>query len=178
MRPRADVAGAHARTDPQHYQRGAGADRCTPPDVVLAMLRLLDVPQGGRVLEVGTGSGFAAAVLSRAVGPDGHVHSVELDPVTAERARDLLARDGRTNVAVSVGDGLRAVPTGEPVDRLVAFVSVSAEVPAPWVGAVRPGGLLVVPLRDEARVVRFRLGPDGTPAPERAIGAVYADPGA
>ncbi|MDL5157976.1 hypothetical protein [Actinomycetospora termitidis] len=177
MRPRADVVGAHARTDPEHYQRGAGEGRSTAPDVVLTMLRLLDLARGAVVLEIGTGSGFAAGVLSRAVGDDGTVRSVELDVEVAARARRLLAADGRANVSVSVRDGLRTVPDGGPVDRLVAFVSVAAAVPECWIGAVRPGGLLVVPVRDRRGVVRFRRTADGrTLSPERTIGAAFGRP--
>ncbi|GAA4824255.1 hypothetical protein GCM10023201_07930 [Actinomycetospora corticicola] len=179
MRPRADVGGAFARTDPGRYQRAADGSpypASTRPDVVLTMLRLLDLAQGGTVLEIGTGSGFATAVLSRAVGDGGAVHSVDVDPGVVARAQELLAADGRTNVHLTAGDALRAFPPVGPVDRLVAFLSVAAEVPPLWVAAVRPGGLLVVPRRADGRVVRHRLGPtDGVLRAERAVEAVFAE---
>ncbi|MCD2187681.1 protein-L-isoaspartate O-methyltransferase family protein [Actinomycetospora soli] len=181
MRPRADVATAFARTDPAHYQRTADGSRypaSTRPDVVLAMLRLLDLPRGATVLEIGTGSGFATAVLSRAVGPEGLVRSVDVDPAVTARARRLLAADGRTNTRLSTADALRQPGPDEPVDRLVAFLSVTAEVPAPWTAAVRPGGLLVVPFRGTGRVVAHRRDPvDGAPHPGRSLDARFDDPG-
>ncbi|WP_018333668.1 protein-L-isoaspartate O-methyltransferase family protein [Actinomycetospora chiangmaiensis] len=183
MRPRADVATAFTRTDPEHYQRDPDGSRyrhSTRPDVVLAMLRLLDLPRGAHVLEIGTGSGFATAVLDRAVGPGGTVHSVDVDPAVTARARRLLAADGRAAVRLTTADALRALGLDEPVDRLVAFVSVGSTVPPGWAAAVRPGGLLVVPLRGSGRVVVHRRDPrDGSLHPGRALDAVFdgaADP--
>lgn len=177
MRARADVATAFAATDPEHYQRdpdGAPYSQRTAPAVVLAMLRLLDLPRGARVLEIGTGSGFATAVLDRAVGPGGAVHSVDVDPVVTARARRLLTADGRTAPLLSTRDALRGLGVVEPVDRLVAFVSVATTVPPHWVEAVRPGGLLVVPLRGPGRVVAHRRDPvDGTLQAGRGLDAVF-----
>jgi protein-L-isoaspartate(D-aspartate) O-methyltransferase len=179
MRPRADVTTAFARTDPGHYQRAADGSpypASTRPAVVLTMLRLLDLPRGATVLEIGTGSGFATAVLSRAVGPAGAVHSVDVDPAAVARAQELLTADGRTNAFLTTGDALRGIPTVAPVDRLVAFLSVAAEIPAVWADAVRPGGLLVVPLRARRRVVRLRRDPgDGTLHEDRGVDAGFDD---
>lgn len=180
MRPRADVATAFARTDPGHYQRDADGSRyahSTRPDVVLAVLRLLDLPRGGSVLEIGTGSGFATAVLDRAVGPTGTVHSVDVDPTVTARARRRLDADGRASVRLTTGDALRAVPVDGPVDRLVAFLSVATTVPPAWVDAVRPGGLLVVPFRTPGRVVALRRDPvDGALHAGRTLAAVFEGP--
>ncbi|GLZ52257.1 methyltransferase domain-containing protein [Actinomycetospora sp. NBRC 106378] len=180
MRARADVAAAFAATDPEHYQRDPDGTRyaeSTRPDVVLAMLRLLDLPRGARVLEIGTGSGFATAVLDRAVGPDGRVHSVDVDPEVTARARRLLTADGRTAPHLSTGDALHGLELHEPVDRLVAFLSAATTVPPHWIGAVRPGGLLVVPLRGPGRVVAHRRDPvDGTLRAGRGLGAVFDAP--
>jgi protein-L-isoaspartate(D-aspartate) O-methyltransferase len=177
VRPRADVATAFARTDPEHYQRTADGTRyphSTRPDVVLAMLRLLDLPRGASVLEIGTGSGFATAVLDRAVGPGGAVHSVDVDPAVTARAERLLAADGRTAPRLTTVDALRPLGLDDPVDRLVAFVSVGSTVPPGWAAAVRPGGLLVVPLRASGRVVVHRRDPvDGSLHPGRGLDAVF-----
>lgn len=177
MRARADVATAFAATDPEHYQRDPDGTRyaeSTRPDVVLAMLHLLDLPRDARVLEIGTGSGFATAVLDRAVGPDGTVHSVDVDPGVTARAGRLLTADGRTAPDLITADALRGLGVDEPVDRLVAFVSVATTVPPHWVEAVRPGGLLVVPLRGPGRVVAHRRDPvDGTLQVGRGLDAVF-----
>ncbi|WP_433798754.1 protein-L-isoaspartate O-methyltransferase family protein [Actinomycetospora sp. CA-084318] len=180
MRPRADLGAAYARTDAEHYQRaddGTAYRHRTRPAVVLAMLRLLDLPRGGRVLEIGTGSGFATAVLSRAVGPEGVVHSVDVDAHVTARARRLLAADGRSNTRLTTTDALREPLPDDPVDRLVAFLSVASAVPASWAAAVRPGGLVVVPLRARRQVVRLRRDPgDGTLREERGLDAGFDDP--
>lgn len=175
MRPRADVVGAHAATSVAYYQRdadGAPYPHRTSPDVVLAMLRLLDLPRGGSVYEVGTGSGFATAVLARAVGPAGRVHSVDVDPSVVERSRRLLG-DDVPGVTVAVADALREPPTDPPYDRLVAFLSVADGPPAPWAAAVRRGGRLVVPVRGTNRVVRYRVGEPGELVVDGGITATF-----
>ena len=172
MRPRADVAGAHAATSAGRYQHGVPSPQVTPPAVVLAMLRLLDLPRGGSVYEVGTGSGFATAVLARAVGPAGRVHSVDVDPAVAARARRLLG-DDVAGVTVAVADALHHPPPDGPYDRLVAFLSVADGPPPPWAAAVRRGGLLVVPVRATGRVVRYRVGEPGELVVEGGITATF-----
>ena len=141
------------------------------------MLRLLDLPRGGSVYEVGTGSGFATAVLARAVGPAGRVHSVDVDPTVVARARRLLEATSRATVAgvtVAVADALRDPPPDGPYDRLVAFLSVADGPPPPWAAAVRRGGLLVVPVRGTSRVVRYRVGEPGELVVEGGITATFA----
>ena len=175
MRPRADVVGAHAATDAGRYQRdadGAPYPHSTAPDVVLAMLRLLDLPRGGSVYEVGTGSGFATAVLARAVGPAGRVHSVDVDPGVVARAGTLLA--DLPAVTLAVADALREPPPDGPYDRLVAFLSVADGPPTAWVAAVRRGGRLVVPVRGTNRVVRYRVGEPGELVVDGGITARFA----
>lgn len=170
--PRADVAGAHAATSVGRYQHGVPSPRVTPPEVVLAMLRLLDLPRGGSVYEVGTGSGFATAVLARALGPGGRVHSVDLDPAVVARARQLLAPDA-PGVTVAVADAMHDPPPDGPYDRLVAFLSVADGPPPPWAAAVRRGGLLVVPVRATGRVVRYRVAASGALVVDGGITATF-----
>jgi protein-L-isoaspartate(D-aspartate) O-methyltransferase len=117
------------------------------------MLEMLDVSPGQRVLEVGAGTGYNAALLARLVGPKGAVTSVELDREVAGQARDALLAVG-ADATVVVGDGRRGMPDGDQVDRIIVTAS-SDTVPRAWYDQLVPGGLLVVPFR--LSVVMFAL---------------------
>ncbi|WP_340559750.1 methyltransferase domain-containing protein [Streptomyces sp. GSL17-111] len=110
--------------------------------VVVDMLDSLRVEPGHRVLELGTGTGWNAALLAHRAGP-GRVVSVEVDAELAEAARRRLRAAG-ADVAVRVGDGAAGRPDDGPWDRVIATYAVE-EVPWPWVAQTRPGGRLVFP---------------------------------
>ncbi len=112
------------------------------PYVVAYMTEQLGVRGDHRVLEVGTGSGYQAAVLSRLAR---EVISVERYRTLAERARNRLATLGYDNVDVRVGDGLAGVPERAPFDRII--VTAAAEtIPEALVGELADGGVMVLPL--------------------------------
>jgi protein-L-isoaspartate(D-aspartate) O-methyltransferase len=115
------------------------------PAIMARMLEMLDLRDGQRVLEVGAGTGYNAALLSRLVGPKGNVTSVELDREVAARAREALLAT-RSAASVVVGDGRAGAPDGGLVDRIVVTASSEA-VPRPWYDQLVPGGVLVLPLR-------------------------------
>ncbi|MEU7042659.1 methyltransferase domain-containing protein [Streptomyces varsoviensis] len=112
------------------------------PRVVAAMLDHLDPRQGHRVLEIGTGTGYNAALLAEFVG-DGHVVSVEVDAVLAAHARRALEAAGHGSRVVAA-DGADGWPEGAPYDRLIATCAVH-RVPYAWVEQVAPGGRIVTP---------------------------------
>jgi protein-L-isoaspartate(D-aspartate) O-methyltransferase len=142
---------------------GSQLPQTSRPDVVHRMLDLLDPAPGMRVLEIGTGSGYSTALLSRLVGPAGHVRSVDVDPDLVTRADSLLRADGAHNVIVVHADGRRYLAADQPFDRLIAWGS-SAEVPATWIEQVRQDGLIVAPLRAHTpRVVKLRVVAPGEP---------------
>jgi protein-L-isoaspartate O-methyltransferase len=114
------------------------------PSVVAKMLHALDVEPGARVLEIGTGTGWHAALLAHKVGAE-NVTTVEIDPALAWLARRALDAAGFGKVTVVTGDGILGYPDAAPYDRLIATVGVR-EVPYAWVGQTAPGGRLVVPL--------------------------------
>jgi protein-L-isoaspartate(D-aspartate) O-methyltransferase len=112
------------------------------PYVVAYMTEQLGVAPHHRVLEVGTGSGYQAAILSRLAR---EVISMERYRTLAEAARIRLATLGYDNVEVRVGDGLVGVPEGAPFDRII--VTAAAEkVPVNLVAQLANGGVMVLPL--------------------------------
>lgn len=110
--------------------------------VVVDMLDSLLLEPGQRVLELGTGTGWNAALLDWRAGP-GRVTSVEVDPDLAARARGRLDAVGAA-VAVEVGDGASGWPQGAPYDGVVSTYAVD-HVPWSWVAQTRPGGRIITP---------------------------------
>jgi protein-L-isoaspartate(D-aspartate) O-methyltransferase len=112
------------------------------PYVVAYMTEQLALKPDHRVLEVGTGSGYQAAVLSQLAG---EVVSIERFRTLADAARERLARLGYRNIEVTVGDGFSGVPEKAPYDRIV--VTAAAEkVPQPLVDQLGEGGVMLLPL--------------------------------
>jgi protein-L-isoaspartate(D-aspartate) O-methyltransferase len=130
------------------------------PYVVAYMSEQLGVQGGHRVLEVGTGSGYQAAVLSRLAR---EVVSVERYRTLADTARKRLAALGYDNVEVLAGDGLVGVPERGPYDRII--VTAAAEtVPDALVADLAEGGVMVLPLGPHAgpqRLVKLTKGEQG-----------------
>ncbi|MGW2255959.1 protein-L-isoaspartate O-methyltransferase family protein [Kitasatospora sp. NPDC001660] len=112
------------------------------PTVVAQMLRHLDADDGMRVLEVGTGTGWTAALLSHQLGA-GHVTSIELDPELAARAWDRLHAAG-LRPTVLAGDGTLGHPAGAPFQR-AHFTAAVQRVPSAAIEQVEPGGVILVP---------------------------------
>jgi protein-L-isoaspartate(D-aspartate) O-methyltransferase len=112
------------------------------PYIVAAMTELLDPQPDHVVFEVGTGSGYQAAVLADLVR---HVYTVEIVPELGERAAELLEELGYANVSVRVGDGYAGWPEHGPFDGII--VTCGAEqVPPPLLEQLKPGGVMVIPV--------------------------------
>lgn len=129
------------------------------PYVVAWTAQLLELGPDDRVLEVGTGCGYAAAVLA---GLAGHVTSVERHGALAVAARSVLVDLGVDDVEVVHGDGTRGHPVGAPYDA-VAVAAAAPQVPGPLLDQLAPGGRLVMPVGDRWRqqMVRVRSTADG-----------------
>ncbi|MGQ0776566.1 MAG: methyltransferase domain-containing protein [Pseudonocardiales bacterium] len=123
---------------------GAPTSSSTMPAVMAGMLEALDLQPGHRVLEIGTGTGYNAALLCHRVGPE-HVVSVELDPCLTDAARQALARLG-LHPAVHTGDGAAGFATAAPFDRIIATAAID-HIPPSWISQLAPGGSIVVDLR-------------------------------
>ncbi len=121
----------------------ACGQRISQPCVVAYMSEQLALRPLHRVLEVGTGSGYQAAVLSRLVR---EVISVERYRTLAEHARERLQALGYNNVEVVVGDGLAGVPERAPFDRIIVTAAAD-KVPQALVNQLTDGGIMVLPLR-------------------------------
>lgn len=112
------------------------------PYIVAAMTEMLEVNEKHRVLEIGTGSGYQAAVLSLLVK---ELYSIEIVPSLAARARDTLARLAYGNVTVLHGDGYKGWPEKAPFDRIL-LTAAPPEVPEALVEQLARGGRLVAPV--------------------------------
>jgi protein-L-isoaspartate(D-aspartate) O-methyltransferase len=130
------------------------------PYVVAYMTEQLDVKRDHRVLEVGTGSGYQAAILSQLAGA---VFTVERYRTLASRARETLNQLGYANVTVIAGDGLAGVPEHAPYQRII--VTAAAEtIPQALLDELAEGGVMVLPLGEHAgtqRIVKLTKGADG-----------------
>ena len=157
------------RTVPRHrfvpaYVRGSAyrdaplpigeGQTISQPYVVAFMTAALQLSGGEKVLEIGTGSGYQAAVLALIAG---EVISVERLPRLAEEARRTLAELGYDNVRVVVGDGTQGWPEEAPYDAIMV-TAASPEVPAPLLQQLADGGRLVAPVgpRHTQQLVRVR----------------------
>ena len=113
------------------------------PYIVALMTDLLDLEGGERVLEIGTGSGYQAAILS---GLAREIFSVEVVPELAFEAGAKLARLGYRNVTVKAGDGSKGWPEKAPFDAIIVTAAAGEGVPPDLVAQLRPGGRMVVPV--------------------------------
>lgn len=117
------------------------------PSLVALMLEALRLTPESRVLEVGTGYGYQAALLSRLAA---EIWTLERVPELAEQAVRRLAAAGAVNVRVVVGDGSRGLPEHAPYDGIVVAAQ-AAQVPTALLDQLTDGGRLVVPVGDDER---------------------------
>jgi protein-L-isoaspartate(D-aspartate) O-methyltransferase len=153
---------------PEELQRRAYGDEPLPigegqtisqPYMVAAMTGSLGLQGGERVLEVGTGCGYQAAVLSELAK---EIYSVELRPELARAAGERLGRMGYANVQVHSGDGSLGWPEFAPFDAILVAAGAPA-IPAPLLEQLKDGGRMVVPVGSDAQqelMVVIRRGND------------------
>jgi protein-L-isoaspartate(D-aspartate) O-methyltransferase len=147
------------------------------PWIVACMTALLELEGDERVLEVGTGSGYGAAVLSRCCA---EVVTIERYPSLADRARATLAELGYTNVEVRVGDGAAGAPDRAPFGGISVTASVIGEPSPRWFERLEPGAALVCPVRHDhsEELIRFRDGRREPVVPVRFVPLVSEGPAA
>ncbi len=113
------------------------------PSIVALMTELLELKKGDKVLEIGTGSGYQAAVLAEA--EDVEVYTIEIIPELAERARENLAAKGYEEVFLQQGDGYYGWPENAPYDAIIVTAAPD-HLPEPLVQQLKEGGRLVIPI--------------------------------
>ncbi|MGH3783968.1 MAG: methyltransferase, FxLD system [Pseudonocardiaceae bacterium] len=124
------------------------------PTVVAMMLGQLDAQPGDRVLEIGAGTGYNAALLAELVGPEGSVTTIDIDPDVTARARQAVDEAGYSGVHVITGDGALGGPDNAPYNKIIVTVG-PWDLPPAWFDQLASGGRLVVPLhwRGQARSI-------------------------
>jgi methyltransferase of FxLD system len=125
--------------------QGLPLSSSSQPSLMAKMLALLDVQPGDRVLEVGAGTGYNAALLAHLSGPTGRVTSIDIDPDLALRARRSLRAAG-ARATIVTGDGRAGHPPNAPYDRIIATAAAD-EIPAAWLQQLSERGRLELPLR-------------------------------
>ena len=139
---------------PAPQQASAYSDRSLPigegqtisqPFIVALMTELLEPARGDRILEVGTGSGYQAAVLAEC---GARVFTIEIVRALGERAAALLAELGYRNVEVRIGDGYLGWPEQAPFDRIIVTAAPD-HVPQPLLDQLKAGGRMVIPVGPE-----------------------------
>jgi protein-L-isoaspartate(D-aspartate) O-methyltransferase len=123
------------------------------PYVVALMIEALALSGDERVLEIGTGSGYSAAVLAQLAA---HVYSIDLDPVLADTARSRLAKLGYRDITIKCGDGSAGWPEHAPYDAIIV-ASGAPSVPQPLIDQLAIGGHVVMPVgpHDDQRLMRL-----------------------
>ncbi|MEU3371625.1 methyltransferase domain-containing protein [Streptomyces sp. NPDC006660] len=162
--------GGHTGREPG----GVATSSASMPSVVFSMLRDLDVRPGHRVLEIGTGTGWNAALLTHRLGA-ANVVTVEVDAAVAATARSNLARFDMPGVQVVHGDGFNGCPDAAPLDRTIATCGLRS-IPYAWVEQSVPGGVVVAPwgthFGNGDAVARLVVADDGKSASGRFTGPV------
>jgi protein-L-isoaspartate O-methyltransferase len=124
------------------------------PDAMAFMLEQLQLTPGMRVLEIGTGTGYNAALLAHIVGDPHNVFTVEIDEDLALRAQRILDQIVGEGITVDAGNGLRGYAPGAPYDRIIATGSYH-RVPLDWLDQLQPGGILLMNLRGHLGACAF-----------------------
>jgi len=167
-----DVLAAMGRVERHRFVPGAArsfayADRPLPigtgqtisqPYIVALMTELAELSPDDVVLEIGTGSGYQAAVLAELVR---HVYTIEIVPELAETARDRLDAEGYDNVTAKHGDGYLGWPRKGPFDAILV-TAAPPSVPPALVDQLKPGAVMIIPVGPQGGIQSLRLIRKGT----------------
>ena len=135
----------------EKFERLAYSDRPVPigfgqtisqPYIVAFMSHKLNVASHHKVLEIGTGSGYQAAVLAEL---SDHVYTIEIIPELAKRAEKVLKKNDYDNITIRIGDGYKGWPEHAPFDRIMV-TAAPKEIPEKLVEQLAPGGIMVLPV--------------------------------
>lgn len=117
------------------------------PHMVAIMCEALDIEEGQKILEIGTGSGYHAAIVSKMIGSNGHVFTIERHKDLAIRAKKAIEECEIKNVTIIIGDGSMGLEKHEPYDRI--YVTCAApDLPPPLLSQLNTSGKLLIPVGD------------------------------
>ncbi|SDP41587.1 methyltransferase, FxLD system [Actinacidiphila guanduensis] len=153
--PDASLADAYANSpvNIKYDTDGTSISCASQPGVVALMLDQLEAQPGERILELGAGTGYNAALIGHLVGPTGHVTTIDVDDDLVEGTRAHLTAAGVTNVTAVTRDGALGHAEGAPYDRIIATVGAHG-IPHAWLDQLADGGRLVTPQRLTGSVSR------------------------
>jgi protein-L-isoaspartate(D-aspartate) O-methyltransferase len=138
------------------------------PHMVAIMVEGLDIKKGQKILEIGAGSGYHAAIVSRLIGDSGHVYSIERYPTLVENAKKNIEKSKIENVTIINGDGSEGLEKYAPYDRI--YVTCAApDIPQPLIDQLKDNGKLMIPVgrmlsqlilieKNEGKIKRKNLG--------------------
>lgn len=178
------VPDAFSTLDEDRYTRhpnGTLVTQSTSAKAIARELQALDIPDGARVLELGTGSGFSSRWIAELAGSDGHVVTLDVVPELTARAIDLFQEDGLGDrISALTRDGLEGAPEHGPYDRIVAWAT-PGWLPKTWVEQAKPGAVIVTPVdvaplaRIARGIVRITITQEGLPQAEAVYSGGYVD---
>lgn len=120
------------------------------PFTVVVMTELLDVGPGHKILEIGAGSGWQAALLGHLVGPEGKVFTVEMNEELAVKAKENLDKTDLKNIKIIWGDGTLGLEDMAPFDRVI-ITAATPKIPPPVIEQLKEGGKVVAPVGNMLR---------------------------
>jgi protein-L-isoaspartate(D-aspartate) O-methyltransferase len=164
---------------PQEFQGSAYADYPVPigegqtisqPYIVALMTECLDLSDEQKVLEIGTGSGYQAAILAEL---SSQVYSIERFPPLAEKAESLLMDLGYSNIKIKIGDGTLGWPQESPFSRII-ITAAAPQIPAPLIEQLSDNGKMVLPLGETySQVLTLAIKQSGQIKTESICGCVF-----
>lgn len=142
---------------------GIAVSSSSQPSMMLQMLKQLQLGPGHNVLEIGTGTGYNAAIMKHIVGPTGKVTTIEIDADIAQQAERNLQKAHALDVKVVNNDGAQGYAPRAAYDRIICTAGIW-DVPKIWINQLKSRGILVTPIQMGGAQVSaaFHLGEDGT----------------
>jgi protein-L-isoaspartate(D-aspartate) O-methyltransferase len=143
------------------------------PHMVAIMCELLELSEGHKVLEIGSGSGYNAAIIAELVGKSGHVYTVERIEPLVHFARKNLRETGYNNVTVILEDGSMGYSRYAPYDRIIVTCA-APRIPEPLLEQLKPGGIMVIPVGNYSQeLIKITKDCEGNIHKEKKGGVIF-----